>query len=84
MYDKLERSWFKGAAQIPEKWFPKETIAIPQSIKGKDSGLFPVSADSWFDQNDCDEYELEEQTFQYGDRILALLTIKDERMRDLE
>jgi len=54
------------------------------SIKWNDSGMFPVTTDYWFDQYECDEYEIEEQTFQYSDRSLALLTIKDERMRDLE
>ncbi len=80
----LKRLWAKRSSQIPEKWYPKETISTPQSIKWNDSGLFPVTADYWFDQYDCDEYEIEEQIFQYGERILALLTIKDERMRDLE
>lgn len=81
---KMERLWAKRPSQIPEKWYPKETISMPQSIKWNDPGLFPVSADYWFDQYECDEYEIEEQIFQYADQILALLTIKDERMLGLE
>lgn len=81
---KLERLWVKRAAQIPERWYPKESISLPQSMKWHDSGMFPVAADYWFDQDECAEYEIEEQTFQYADMILTLLTIKDERMRDLE
>lgn len=80
----LDRLWAKPSSQIPKKWYPKETISTPQSLKWKDSGMFPVTADYWFDEDDCDEFEIEEQTFQYGDRILALLTIKNEQMLDLE
>lgn len=85
VYDSnMDRIWVKKSSQIPAKWYPKETIAVPQSIKWNDSSVFPVSADNWFDWCDCDEFEIEEQTFQYGNRILALLTINDEQMRELE
>jgi Zn-dependent peptidase ImmA (M78 family) len=84
VYKDSKRLWFKRSIQVPEKWFPRNEIAVPESIKNKDVGKYPVSANFWFDADGSDDFEVNEQTLQKGGTIFSLITIEDDCMRDLD
>ena len=86
-YRGTKRKWFKRAAQVPERWFPRdflesESVAYKViSSKKTYSDPYNVSADTWFDNQENDEYEIIEQTIRVADNeVLSIIVLIDERM----
>ncbi len=84
------RRWFFRASSVPSKWFPQDTLD-PDSYafdilfgqKNDDSIPHKIGADAWFDRLEAARFEIQEQTFQFGEEeILTLLTIIDAGMLD--
>jgi Zn-dependent peptidase ImmA (M78 family) len=87
-YVEEKRKWFIRVPQIPERWFPKDCLE-PDSIaykimEGKESfskDPFDVSADTWFDYQENDEYEVSEQSIRVTENeVLSIIVFDDERM----
>lgn len=82
------RKWFTQAPMFHSRWFPQEQLDSESSafdvVFGQSEGdRFPqiIGADAWFDRTEARQYEITEQTKKAGsNEVLALLTIKDERM----
>lgn len=81
-------NWFKRSKSVGERWFLQRTLD-PQSNaydilhKGArdDISLSLMDADTWFDTEGADRYELAEQSFRVGDdEVMTLLVLKSEYM----
>ena len=87
-YGCTKRKWFIRASQVPERWFPRDyldsdSIAY-KVITGRDpSSEEPVnvSADTWFDYQENNEYEVYEQSVRVAkNEVLSILVFNDEQM----
>lgn len=82
------RKWFTRGPEVPEHWFPKDTLdadsfAFGVLYGGKPDDLLPrkIGADAWFDRWEAANHEVHEQTIRTGDdEILTLVLISDPRM----
>jgi hypothetical protein len=82
------RKWFTRSPDVPERWFPKDTLdadsfAFGVLYGGNVDDAMPrkIGADAWFDRWEAADYEVHEQTVRTGDdEILTLLLIGDPRM----
>lgn len=87
-YSRGGLNWFKRSKSVGERWFLRRTLD-PQSNahdilhKGArdDISLSLMDADTWFDTEGADRYELAEQSFRVGDdEVMTLLVLKSEHM----
>ena len=83
-----KRRWFRRAACVPERWFPKTELdqdsfafdmlfgsAVEQARPRK------IGADAWFNRPDADRYEVFEHSYRLPDNEIAtLVTIEDSAM----
>ncbi len=81
------RRWFRRNASIPEHWFPRDDLDPESSamdvLYGRTDRARPtlIGADAWFDRWNADRFELTEECIRsFGSDVLALLTLKDQRM----
>lgn len=82
------RKWVTRSPKVDRRWYPmaqldKDSLAFDVLFEGasEDSFLRQSGADAWFDHPWADEMPIKEQTVRgYGDEILTLLVIEDERM----
>lgn len=82
------RKWFIRGPEVPEQWFPKDTLdadsfAFGVLYGGKPDDSLPrkIGADAWFDRWQAANHEVHEQTIRTGDdEILTLVLISDPRM----
>jgi len=87
-HDRNKRIWFNRSRDIPNRWFPQETLdeysfAYDILYKGedKDERQQAVSASSWFDCEGAENYEVLEQSKPHGDGVvITLLEFNDEEM----
>lgn len=86
------RRWFTQAPMFHRRWFPQDRLDSESSafdvVFGQSEGdSHPriIGADAWFDRSESRKFEIFEQSMRTGDNeVLALLTMKDERMMDEE
>jgi len=87
-YSREGLNWFRRSKSVGERWFLRRTLD-PQSnahdILYKDArddtSLSLMEADTWFDTEGADRYELAEQSFRVGDNeVMTLLVLKSEYM----
>jgi hypothetical protein len=82
------RKWFRRHRDVPDKWFPQETLDedsyAPDVLAGKTerSHYAKIGADAWFDRDDASRYEIIEQSIRVGENVLTLLVIEDGEMLD--
>lgn len=82
-YAKAGRQWWARADMVPGWWFPKrmldtETFAHEILVGRGTDDSFPrkIGADAWFEFNNCDRYEIQEQSMSLPNgQVLSLLTI---------
>lgn len=82
------RRWFRRAACIPERWFPRqdldhETFAFTALFGGKPDTGGPrrIPAEAWFDGLEARHFDVFEETFQVAkDQICTVLFINDPKM----
>ena len=87
-YGPKGRKWFVRSKSVPERWFPRDEVHRDSPSFDVLFGRAPeskaarkVEADTWFDRNEADRYEITEQTMRAPDgSILTLLVIKDDGM----
>ncbi len=87
-YEGTKRKWFIRTSQVPERWFPRDCLE-PDSItykimKGEEplsEEPFDVPADTWFEFQENDEYEVSEQSICVAkNEVLSILVFNDEQM----
>lgn len=87
-HDQQKRQWFNRSKDIPERWFPKDTVD-PDSFAfdilyggaERNSRQQKVSAASWFDRAEATDYEILEQSAPYIDgQVITLLEFFEENM----
>ena len=82
------RKWFTRGPEVPERWFPRDTLdadsfAFGVFYGGKPDGSLPrkIGAEAWFDHWEAANHEVHEQTIRTsGNEILTLVLISDPRM----
>lgn len=86
-YGKSGRRWHIAAADVPKRWWLRETVEVESFTydllhEGKAcSRLGKQSADVWFTNDDAGEYEVLEQCVQStGDTALVLIYLATEDM----
>ena len=84
VYRNGKRAWFRRANQIPKRWFPRDFVDPPNSIQTGSRGEYPVRTDFWFDSEYFSECEISEDIISFPDGFMALLTIENEGMLDLD
>ena len=91
-HTKTGRKWFTQAPMFHNRWFPQSELDSQSSafdaLFGQSDGdkrRRIIGADAWFDRREAQRYEIYEQSKKVGnDEVLAVITIKDERMMDEE
>ena len=83
------RNWFKAAADVPSRWFPRDDLdadsyAFDVLHREEDrSRIVKIGADAWFERNEASRYEIFEETIRVGaSEILTLLTLSAPEMLD--
>ena len=83
------RRWFRRNAGIPDHWFPRDDLdpesAAMDVLYGKIDRARPtiIGADAWFDRWNADRFELTEECVKsFGNDVLNLLTLTDQKMLD--
>jgi Zn-dependent peptidase ImmA (M78 family) len=87
-HDKEKRQWFKRSKDIPERWFPQDTVDhdsfafdILYGGTGRNTRQQKVSARSWFDRTEAADYEIFEQSTPYiNGQVITLLEFIEEGM----
>ncbi len=87
-HDQTKRQWFKRSNDIPERWFPQDTVNHESSAfdilygrVGNDTQQQKVSASAWFDRVEAADYEVLEQSMSYGGgKSLTLVEFFEEDM----
>ncbi len=87
-YGGIKRKWFIRAPQVPERWFPRDYLEsdsiaykVIRSRETFSEDPYNVSADTWFDYQENDEYEIIEQTIRVAENeVLSIIVLIDERM----
>lgn len=87
-HDKQKRQWFKRSKDIPERWFPQDTVDhdsfafdILYGGSERNTRQQKVSAASWFDRTEAADYEIFEQSTPYIDgQVITLLEFFEEGM----
>lgn len=87
-HDQEKRQWFKSSTDIPERWFPKDTLDhdsfafdILYGDAESNTRQQKVSAASWFDRSEAVDYEVLEQSAPYIDgQVITLLEFFEESM----
>ena len=82
------RKWFTRSPDVPDRWFPQDTLDPESFAFGVLFGKRPndamprkIPADAWFDRSEAQRYDVHEQTIQTGDdEILTLVLIRDPKM----
>lgn len=82
------RKWFTRSPDVPERWFPQDTLDADSFAFGVLFGRQPndawprkIPADAWFDRSEAQRYDVHEQTVRTGDEeILTLILCRDPRM----
>jgi hypothetical protein len=83
-----ERKWFTRSPDIPDRWFPQQTLdpesfAFGVMFRKQPNDAMPrkIGADAWFDCSEAQYYEVHEQTIRNSnDEVLSLVLIRDSRM----
>ena len=87
-YRGTKRRWFLRASQVPERWFPRDfpesdsiVYRMTKNKSLRNAEIFCVSADTWFDYPECDEYEVCEQSIRVADdEIMSIVYFRDQQM----
>ncbi|TVM30544.1 ImmA/IrrE family metallo-endopeptidase [Oceanidesulfovibrio marinus] len=87
-HNQTQREWFKRSKDIPERWFPQESLdhestAFPilYARTEQDYRQHKVDASAWFDRYDADQYTILEQSIPYGEgRVLTILELYEDEM----
>jgi len=87
-HSSARRKWFTRGPDVPERWFPKDTLdadsfAFGVLYGGNADDVMPrkIGADAWFDRWEAADCEVHEQTVRTGDdEVLTLLLVSDPRM----
>lgn len=87
-HDQKKRQWFKGSKDIPDRWFPQDTVDhesfafdILYGKLDKNMRQQKVSASSWFNCREAADYEILEQSTSYIDgKVITLLEFFEEDM----
>lgn len=84
-HNKTGRQWFHRSPGVDQKWFPSDRLdgdsAAHDIIKGREiyaGRRMKMPAESWFDFDEADAYEVMEQSIRYGDSVLTILAIPDD------
>ncbi|MFN9470992.1 ImmA/IrrE family metallo-endopeptidase [Acidovorax sp.] len=87
-YDREGKRWAIPAADIPRRWFLKEKLdedsyAYDLLYSGKTClGLFKQSAETWFQNDDADKYEVREQCISsFDSTVLVLLYLESPMLK---
>jgi hypothetical protein len=84
------RKWFTRSPDVPERWFPQETLDPESFAFGVLFGKQPndpaprkIGADAWFDRPEAQRYELHEQTMRTSStEALTLVLIANPQMME--
>jgi hypothetical protein len=84
------RKWFTRSPDVPDRWFPQDTLDAQSFAFGilfgkqvNDAMPRKIPADAWFDRSEAHRYDVHEQTIRTGDdEILTLVLIRDPKMLD--
>lgn len=87
-HDQEKRQWFKRSKDIPERWFPRDTVDhdsyafdILYGKAEENTHQQKVSAESWFDRAEAADYLVLEQSAPYIDgKVISLLEFFEEGM----
>jgi Zn-dependent peptidase ImmA (M78 family) len=85
-HGKHGRKWFNRSRDVPHRWFPKneldaDSFAFDVLFGGKyQSKPRKITADSWFDRREAEQYEIYEHTLISGNDVISLLILENERM----
>jgi hypothetical protein len=82
------RKWFARSPDIPDRWFPQDTLDADSFAFGvlfgkqsNDAVPRKIPADAWFDRSEAQRYEVREQTVRTGDdEILTLILCRNPKM----
>ena len=82
------RKWFTRSPDVPDRWFPQDTLDAQSFAFGvlfgkqaNDAMPRKIPADAWFDRSEAQRYDVHEQTIRTGDdEILTLVLIRDPKM----
>jgi Zn-dependent peptidase ImmA (M78 family) len=82
------RKWFARGPDVPEKWFPRDTLDAQSHAFSILFGKAPddphprrIGADAWFDRWEASGFDVQEQTIRIlPDRILTIVALTDQRM----
>jgi hypothetical protein len=87
-YDTTGRRWFHRSKDVPERWFPvdsvdTDTYAVDVLAGKRDrTHMSTVGASAWFDDDGIEEYEVKEQSIGLSDgKVLVILRITEEAMQ---
>ncbi len=88
MYALSDFQGFKRSKDIPDRWFPQDTVDHDSSVfdilygkLDKDMRQQRISASSWFDRSEAADYEILEQSTSYIDgKVVTLLEFLEEDM----
>lgn len=86
-HDQHRRRWFRSSPDWPSRWFPRNDWDSGSSAMDvlhgsrERSRSETIGADAWFDRQEAERFTIWEQSIRsFGDQVLTLLTITDERM----
>jgi Zn-dependent peptidase ImmA (M78 family) len=86
-YGQDGRHWFHRSKDVPDRWFPVDTLdpegyaADVVAGKRERTHMSPIGADAWFDAEGIREYEVKEQSIRLSDgTALVILRITEEAM----
>lgn len=87
-YDHTGRRWFHGSKDVPDRWFPvdsvdPDTYAVDVLAGKRDrTHMSTVGASAWFDAEGISDYEMKEQSIRLSDgKVLVILRITEEAMQ---
>lgn len=87
-YDATGRRWFHPSKEVPDRWFPVNTLdpdtyaADVLAGKRDRTHMSTVGASAWFDADGIGDYEMKEQSIRLSDgKVLVLLRITEEAMQ---
>ena len=88
-HSKDGRVWFNRSKDIPHKWFPQkdlssDSMAFDQLFGSQERVRSQkISADSWFDHNNAERYDIIEDAISISNnQVLSLLWLENDQMLD--
>lgn len=84
----LGRKWFTRSPDVPDRWFPRDTLDPESFAFGvlfgdaqDDRTPRKIGADAWFDRWEAERFDVLEQTVRIApDEILTFVLITDDKM----